>query len=118
MCETLPQLVSTTVSANRDRAKEHLDPSEHRERLSEYPVRAYGPGPQRPLVDVHLEVRAERSLRRNRQEEDIGEHTVRALEEFSATVCVSEYEATQCEHDSCGLKGGVRIQFIAWRKTW
>jgi hypothetical protein len=93
MGETLPQRAAPTISAERDRAKEHLRPPEHRERLADEPVRAHGPGPQRPLVDVQLEVHAERELRRNRKEQHVRERAVRALEETAAAVGVPEYVA-------------------------
>lgn len=104
MCETLRKGTVTTITAERDRTKEHLDPSEHRIRLSNDAVRAHGPGTQRPLVDVQLEVHAQRELRRDRHEEDIGELAMRARKKLSATVRVPEYVAAQRERESCGLQ--------------
>jgi hypothetical protein len=45
-------------------------------------------------VDVQLEVHSQRKLRRNRNEEDIGELAMRARKELSATVRVPEYIAS------------------------
>jgi len=104
MCETLPKGTITTVSAERDRTKEHLDPSEHRVRLSNHTVRAHGPGTQRPLVDVQLEVHAQRKLRRDRHEENVGKLAMRARKKLSTTVRVPEYVAAQRERESCGLQ--------------
>lgn len=94
MRETLPQFIITTVSTEHDRAKKELRPSEDRIRLSDYPVRTHGPGPQRPFVDVQLEVHAERELRRNWDEEDIGELAMCAREESPAAMRVPEDVAT------------------------
>lgn len=95
MCQTLAEGTTTTVSAERDRTKEHLDPSEHRIRLSDNAMRAHGPGAQRPLVYVQLEVHAQRELRRDRHEEDIGKHAMCAQEKLSSTMRVPEYVAAQ-----------------------
>ena len=103
MCETLAKGTITTVSAERDRTKEHLDPPKHRIRLSDNAMRAHGPGTQRPLVYVQLEVHAQRELRRDRHEEDIGKHTMCAQKKLSAAVRVPEYVAAQRQRDPCGL---------------
>ena len=95
MCEALPEGTITTVSAERDRTKEHLDPSEHRVRLSENAMRAHGPGTQRPLVYVQLEIHAQRELRRDRHEEDIGKLAMCARKKSPATVRVPQYVAAQ-----------------------
>ena len=94
MCETLRKGTVTTVPAEQDCAKEHLDPSQHRIRLSDDTVYAHSPGTQRPLVDVQLEVHSQRKLRRNRYEEDIGELAMRARKKLSTTVRVPEYVAS------------------------
>jgi hypothetical protein len=93
MREALPQIAAATIPAERDRAKQHLRPPEHGVRPSDEPVRAHGQGPQRALVDVQLEVHAERELRRERQEQDLGERAVRTPEEFAAAVRVPEHVA-------------------------
>jgi hypothetical protein len=94
MCETLPKGTVTTVPAKSDRTKEHLDPSQHRIRFSDYTVRAHSQGPQCTLVDVQLEVHAQHKLRRNRHEEDIGKLAMRTWKKLSATVRVPEYVAS------------------------
>jgi hypothetical protein len=94
MCETLPKGTVTTVPAEHDCAKEHLDPSKDRIRLSDYTVYAHSQGTQCPLVDVQLEVHSQRKLRRNRNEEDIGKLAMRARKKFSASVRVPEYVAS------------------------
>ena len=93
MRETLPQRAAPTIPTERDRAKEHLRPPEHRERPADEPVRAHRPGPQRPLVDVQPEIHAERELRRDRKEQHVRERAVRAREETAAAVGVPEYVA-------------------------
>lgn len=93
MRETLPQRAAPTISAERDRAKEHLRPPEHRERPADEPVRAHGPGPQCPLVDVQLEIHAEHELRGDRKKEHVRERTMRVREETAAAVGVPEYVA-------------------------
>ena len=90
MCEALRKGTVTTVSAEHDCAKEHLDPSQHRIRLSDDAVYAHSHGAQCPLVDVQLEVHSQHKLRRNRNEEDIGELAMRARKKLSATVRVPE----------------------------
>jgi hypothetical protein len=45
-------------------------------------------------VNVQLEVHAQRELRRDRHEEDIGKLAMRARKKLSATVRVPEYVAT------------------------
>jgi len=104
MCQTLPKRAAATISAERDCAKEHLCPSQHRVRPAHDPMRAHGPGPQRPFVDVQLEVHTESELRRDGQKQDVGERDVRAFEELPASVRVPEYVAAQCEYDACGLR--------------
>jgi hypothetical protein len=94
MCETLPEGTVTTVPAEHDCAKEHLDPSQHWIRLSYDTVYTHSQGPQRPLVYVQLEVHAQRKLRRNRHEEDVGKLAMRARKKFSTSVRVSEYVAS------------------------
>ena len=91
MCETLRKGTVTTVPTERDCAKEHLDPTQHRIRLSDDTVYAHSQGTQCPLVDMQLEVHSQRKLRRNRHEEDIGELAMRARKKLSATVRVPEY---------------------------
>jgi hypothetical protein len=94
MCETLRKGTVTTVPAERDRAKEHLDPSQHRIRLSDDTVYAHSQGTQCPLMDVQLEVHSQRKLRSNRYEEDIGELAMGARKKLSATVRVPKYIAS------------------------
>ena len=84
----------TTVPAEHDCAKEHLDPSQDRIRLSDYTVYAHSQWAQCPLVDVQLEVHSQRKLRRNRNEEDIGKLAMRARGKFSASMRVPEYVAS------------------------
>jgi hypothetical protein len=55
-------------------------------------------------VNVQLEVHAQRELRRDRHEEDIGKLAMRARKKLSATVRVPEYVAAQRERESCGLQ--------------
>ena len=76
-------------------------------------MRAHGPGPQRPLVDVQLEVHAESELRRDGQKQDVGEWGVRAFKELPTSVRVPEYVAAQCEYDAYGL----RRRDVAPKKT-
>jgi hypothetical protein len=96
MSETLREgFIITTVSAERDRTKEHLDPSEHRVRLSDNAMCAHGPGTQRPFVHVQLEIHAQRELRRDRHEEDIGKLAMCARKKFPAAVRVTQYVAAQ-----------------------
>jgi hypothetical protein len=104
MCETLPKGTITTVSAERDRTKNHLYPSKHRVRFSDDSMRAHGPRTQRQLVDVQLEVHAQRKLRRDRHEKDFGKLGMRARKKLSATVRMPEYVATQRERKPCGLQ--------------
>jgi hypothetical protein len=90
MCETLRKGTVTTVPAEHDCAKEHLDPSQHRIRHSDDTVYAHSQGTHRPLVDVQLEVHSQRKLRGNRNQEDIGKLAMRARKKFSASVRVPE----------------------------
>lgn len=90
MCETLPESTVATVPTEHDCSKDHLDPSQHRIRLSDDTMYAHSQGTQRPLVDVQLEVHSQRKLRGNRNQEDIGELAMRARKKFSASVCVPE----------------------------
>jgi hypothetical protein len=78
-------------------------------------MRAYGPGPQRPLVDVQLEVHAKSELRRDGQKQDVGEWGVRAFEELPASVRVPEYVAAQCQYDASGLR---RRDVATNKTTW
>ena len=94
MCETLRKGTVTTVPAEHDCAEEHLDPSQHRIRLSDDTVYAHSQWTQCPLVDVQLEVHSQRKLRSNRHEEDVGKLAMRARKEFSASVRVPEYVAS------------------------
>jgi len=94
MCETLRKSTITTVPAEHDCAKEHLDPSQHRIRLSDHTVYPNSQGTQCPLVDVQLEVHSQRKLRRDRNEENIGELAMRARKKLSTTVRVPEYVAS------------------------
>ena len=104
MRETLRQRAVPTIPAKRDRAEQHLRPSEHGVRPAVRAVRAHGPRAPRPLVDVELEVDAERELRREGQEEDICERAVRALQEPPAAVRVSEDIAAEREQAARGLR--------------
>ncbi len=94
MCETLPKGTITTVPEEHDCTEEHLDPSQHWIRLSDYTVYAHSQGAQCPLVYVQLEVHAQRELRRNRYEEDIGKLGVRARKKLSAAMRMSKYVAS------------------------
>jgi hypothetical protein len=91
MCKTLPKSTVTTVPTEHDCAKDHLDPSQHRIRLSDDTVYTHSQGPQCPFVDVQLQVHSQHKLRRNRHEEDIGELAMRARKELSTTMCMPEY---------------------------
>ena len=57
-------------------------------------MRAHGPGPQCPLVDVQLEIHTQRELSENWHEEDVRKGTVRAREKFPTPMRVPEYETT------------------------
>ena len=118
MRQTLRQRIIPAVPAKHDRAKQHLRPPEHGVRLSDDAMRAHGPRPQRPLVDVELEVHAERELRSQRQEKELGEHAVRAREEHPAAVRVSEDITSERERDARGLpserRRAVRKGDILW----
>lgn len=103
MRQTLRQRTVPTVPAKNNRAKQHLRPPEHGERLADDAMRTHGPRPQRPLVDVQLEVHAKRELRSQRHEEKIGERAVRAREELPAAVGVPEDVSTERERDARGL---------------
>ena len=103
MRQTLRQRVIPAVPAKGDRAKQHLYPPEHGVRFSDDAMRAHSPRPQRPLMDVKLEVHAECELRGQRHEKEFGEHGVRAREELSADVGVSEDVTSECERDARGL---------------
>ena len=103
MRQTLRQCVIPTVPAKHDRAKQHLRPPKHGVRLSDDAMRAHGPGPQRPLVDVQLEVHAKRELRGQRYEEELGEPAMCARRELPAAVRVPEDVASKSERDARGL---------------
>ncbi len=103
MRQTLRQRTIPTVPAKHDRAKQHLRPPEHGVRLADDAMRTHGPRPQRPLVDVQLEVHAERELRDQRPEEELGERAVSARGEQPAAVGVPEDGATERERDARGL---------------
>jgi hypothetical protein len=94
MCETLRKGTVTTIPAEHDCTKEHLDPSQHRIRLSDDTVYSHSQGTQCPLVYVQLEVHSQRKLRRNRYEEDIGELAMRTRKKLTATVRVPKYVAS------------------------
>lgn len=103
MRQTLRQRIVPAVPTERDRAKQHLRPPEHGERLSDDAMRTHGPRPQRPFVDVKLEVHAKSELRAQRHEEEFSEYAVRAREELPAAVGVSEDVTSERERDTRGL---------------
>jgi hypothetical protein len=107
MRQTLRQRVIPAVPAKRDRAKQHLRPPEHGVRLSDDAMRAHSPRPQRPLVDVKLEVHAECELRGQRHKEEFGEHAVRAREELPTDVGMPEDVTSERERDARGLQWDV-----------
>ena len=104
MCETLPKGAIATVSAKRNRTKDHLDPSKDRIRLSDNAMCPHGPRTQRPFVDVQLEIHTQRKLRCDWHEENLGKFGMRARKKLSATVSVPEYVATKRERKTCGLQ--------------
>ena len=103
MRQTLRQCVIPTVPAKHDRAKQQLRPPKHGVRLSDDAMRAHGPGPQRPLVYVQLEVHAKCELRSQHNEKEICKRAMCTRWELPAAVCVSEDVASKSERDARNL---------------
>lgn len=76
MCEALSEMSSSTVPSESDRTEEHLNPANNRVGFSDHTVRLDSIRAQSTLMNVKLQVDAERNLKEDGNKDDICERPV------------------------------------------